>query len=36
MLLKNNTAIKDYKIIKKIGEGRPVHRSTYCKSGDKK
>ncbi len=26
--------IRDFKIIKKIGGGGPVHRSTYCKSGD--
>jgi hypothetical protein len=26
--------IRDYKIIKKIGEGGPVRRSTPCKTGD--
>ncbi len=26
--------IRDYKIVKKIGEGGPVRRGTYCKSGD--
>jgi len=34
MLLKNNTAIKDYKIIKKTGEGGPVCHSTDSNYGD--